>query len=239
MIFRGFLFLIFIFICLVKSYAQDKVKVSGNIYDEYEKRVVVGVSIILQKSNLTYSSDDKGNFSFYCNKDEEIILFMYGYKTTKISLKDSAEQKDYQLQINFNRLMGTISKPIIIRPSKSLDQIAEERKKLGEIPRELQKQEVSWTSPISALYEMLSDRAKEKAKLREQIVEDQRRRIYKELFAYYREANLMDLPEEYTEEFIDFLGLPVEFLKDNTDYEITRVILTQYKKFGYEKGFFR
>lgn len=226
-------------LCSLIVNAQEKIKVSGVIIDENDKKPIVGLSIILPNSGLSYTTDEKGTFSLYCHQSDDIFFFMPGYKTARISFKDSLVQGEFQVSLSINRLMGTISKPVIIRPNKTLAQIEEERKKLGEIPRELQKVEVAWTSPISALYELLSDRAKEKAKLREQMVEDQRRRIYKELFGYYNEAKLMDLPEEYYEEFIDYLGLPVAFLKDNTDYEITRVVLAQYRKFGYEKGFIK
>ena len=110
---------------------------------------------------------------------------------------------------------------------------------MGQIPKELQQPKASFTSPISALYDLLSDRAKERTKLREQMQADERTRIYRELFDYYKEAGLFDLPDEYYNQFINYLDLPVDFLKHNTDYTITKTILDAYKKFGLQKGFIK
>ena len=107
---------------------------------------------------------------------------------------------------------------------------------MGITPKELDRPEMIITSPISALYEMFSGRAKEREKLKGQMKKDERRKIFKELLNYYNENGLIDLPEKNYDAFIDFCNLPVEFLKYNSDYEITKTIVTQYNKYGRQSG---
>jgi hypothetical protein len=207
--------------------------------DIYDKVPVSGVSVINPKSGTSYVTDGLGKFSITCGKRDTLFLFLSGYQTLRFSMADSVDKETYKPVFAFDRLSTTMSRPIIVRPKQTLNDIEREREQLGKIPKELEQPQMSFTSPISALYEMLSGRAQERSKLRSQIQDDQRRRIYKELFNYYKEEKLFDLPDEYYDQFITYLNLPVDFLKYNTDYTITKTILDSYKKFGMERGFIK
>jgi len=222
-------------------HGQDNptVRISGRVIDFYDKGPVSGVSVIIPKAGTSFVTDAAGNFSITCNKRDTLFLFLYGYQTLRFSMADSASKPEYHPVFEFDRLLTTTSKPIIVRPKPTLADIGKERDKLGQVPKELQQPDVPITSPISALYELLSDRAKERTKLREQMQADERTKIYRELFDYYKEAGLFDLPDEYYNEFINYLNLPVDFLKHNSDYTITKTILDAYKKFGLQKGFIK
>ncbi len=226
---------------LSKTVAQDNptITISGRVIDIYEKVPVSGVSVVLPKAGISVATDGLGNFTITCAKRDTLFLFLYGYQTLRFSMADSAPRAIYHPVFEFDRLVSTTSRAVIVRPKPTLDDIGKERDKLGQIPKELQQPDVPITSPISALYELLSDRAKERTKLREQMQADQRTRIYRELFDYYKEAGLFDLPDEYYDQFINYLNLPVDFLKHNTDYTITKTILDAYKKFGLQKGFIK
>ncbi len=86
---------------------------------------------------------------------------------------------------------------------------------------------------------MLSSRAKERETLKRQIEDDDRRKIFKELLHFYNENQLIDLPEEYYDEFITYCNLPTDFIKYSTDYEITKTIIGLYKRYGLDKGFIK
>ncbi|MCW3125025.1 MAG: hypothetical protein JWO03_683 [Bacteroidetes bacterium] len=230
------------FLALLQAGAQvaPAIHINGTVMDMYDNVPVSGVSVINPKSGQSFVTDGKGKFSITCGKNDTLFLFLSGYQTTRFSMADSTAVKDaYSPVFLFDRLRTTTSKLIIVRPKQTLSDIEKEREKMGQIPKELQQPEMSFTSPISALYEMLSGKAKERSKLREQIQEDERRKIYKELFNYYRDQKLFDLPEEYDDQFIAYLNMPVDFLKHNTDYTITKTVIDAYKKFGMEKGFIK
>jgi hypothetical protein len=215
------------------------VRISGTVIDIYNRYPVSGVSVILPKAGQSFVTDDQGHFTLNCNKRDTLFLFLYGYQTLRFSMVDSADRAEYHPVFEFDRLQATTSRPIIVHPNKTLTEIEKEREKMGQIPKELQQPDVPISSTISALYEVLSGRAKERSKLRDQMVADERTRIYRELFDYYKQAELFDLPDEYYNEFINYLNLPVDFLKHNSDYTITKTILDAYKKFGMEKGFMK
>ena len=228
-------------LALLHAYAQVEptVRINGTVIDIYEKVPVSGVSVISPKAGQSFVTDGMGKFSITCHKRDTLFLFLSGYQTQRFSMADSANKAEYNPVFEFDRLSTTTSRPIIVRPKTTLSEIEKERQNLGKIPKELQQPAMSFTSPISALYEMLSGRAKERTKLREQMQDDERRRIYKELFNYYKDEKLFDLPDEYYDQFITYLGLPVDFLKYNSDYTITKTILDSYKKFGMERGFIK
>lgn len=215
----------------------QNVTISGKVLDGYNQRPVSGVSVISSKQNATYLTDDKGLFSISTDKNDTLFLFSPGYRTVRFSAADSVEKLAYFFSFYFAPLSATTSRPVIVRPKKTLEDLGKERKELGSIPREYMKPDMQLMSPISALYDLLSSRAKEKKKLRTQYVEDERRRIYKELFDYFKEKQLFDLPEDRYEEFIDYLNLPLEFLQQSSDYEITETLLRHYKRFGIDRGF--
>lgn len=229
----GFLFLLF----SLSSIAQtDTVRIRGSIADSYTRRAVPGVSIVNPKSSSTIATDSKGFFETTIHRSDTLFLFLPGYHTTKFSVADSAKKNFYVLHLSIEPLSTGLSQVVVIKAQKSLEQIEAERKKLGITPKELERPEIMITSPISALYEMFSGRAQEREKLKGQIKEEDRRKIFRELLNYYNQNGLIDLPEKNYEEFIDFCNLPIEFLKYNSDYEITKTIIAQYNKYGRQSG---
>jgi len=222
----AFLVLLLAVFCVTKA----QVTISGRITDADSKRGLGSVSIIYPKIGVTYVSATDGTFSFQGEKSDTFFLFLPGYQTIKFSLADSLPQERYALYFQM-QMMYAESKPVIIRPKKDLNKIEEERKKLGETPRELDPPKIEpFTSPISAIYDLLSDETRQKKKLRTQIIEDNRRKLFYALFDFYRDNKVVNIPEDYYDNFIDFLNLQIEFLKYNSDYEITKTVVEQYKR---------
>lgn len=219
--------------------ADDTVTIKLNITDSYSKAFLSGVSIINPQSGYTFATDGRGTATIQIPRSEQLFLFYPGYRTTRFSVADSAAKKSYTLNIAIEPMTATLNQPVIIRAPKTLEDIEAERKKLGITPRELERPEIVFTSPISALYEILSSRAKERETLKRQMEDDDRRRIFKELLRFYNENGLTDLPEEYFDEFISYCNLPTDFLKYSTDYEITKTVIGLYKRYGLDKGFIK
>lgn len=220
----------------VYSQTPPTVQVKGYVFDLYTNRPVTGASVINPKSGFTYGTDGQGRFNITINKTDTLFLFYPTYKTTKFYLTDSIDKAEYALNIAIEPLSYTQQNAVVIIAPKTLEEIEESRRKLGETPKELERPDIVVTSPISALYEVLSERARQREKLKEQIKEEDRRKIFKELFRYYNENGLIDLPEEYFEDFINYLNLPLEFLKYEDDYTITKVIMDAYNKYGLNNG---
>ncbi len=236
---HGFAFLLLL-LAAGRAVAQtDTVRIKASVHDYYTKRAMPGVGIVNPKSSSNVSTNHEGYFEITVNRTDTLFLFMPGYRTAKFSVADSVKKSVYAMHLALEPLSTGLNQPVIIKAPKTLEQIEEERKKLGITPKELDRPEIVITSPISALYEMLSGRAKEREKLKKQIVANEQRKVFRELLDYYNENGLIDLPESHYDSFIDYCNLPVDFLKYNTDYEITKTIVEMYKKYGYNSGLIR
>ncbi|HWB61866.1 MAG TPA: hypothetical protein VG603_00035 [Chitinophagales bacterium] len=215
---------------------SDTVKIKVLIIDGISKRPLMGVSVINPKSGITQATDGQGELLETIDKRDTLFLFYPGYKARQFSVADSALKKQYSLTFLLEPFTTGLKTDVVIKAPKTLEQIEEERKKLGITPKELERPEIVFTSPISALYDVLSRRAKEREKLKTQITEDERRKIFKELLNYYNERKVIDLPEDHYDDFINFCNLPLEFLKNHTDYEIMKTISTMYEKYARLSG---
>jgi hypothetical protein len=230
-------FLLFCIAIASNAFSQtDTITLSATVTDGYVNRPLSGVSIVNPQSSVTIATNASGFFEMKVRKQDYFFLFYPGYRTIKFSVADSAVKSSYVLQLVMEPLSTGLSRPVIIRAPKTLEEIEEDRKKLGLTPRELEKPEMVITSPISALYEILSNRAREREKLKQQMAEDAKRRILWELLNFYNENGLIDLPEEHYNSFINYSNLTEDFLKYSTDYEITKAVVTLYNKYGRETG---
>lgn len=215
---------------------RDTVRLQGSVHDSYTLRAVSGVSIVNPKSSATVATDSKGYFETTINRTDTLFLFLPGYRTAKFSVADSTKRNVFILHLGLEPLSTGLSQAVIIKAPKSLEEIEADRKKLGITPKELDRPDIVITSPISAMYEMLSGKAKEREKLKKQIIANEERKVFVSLLDFYNENGLIDLPEKHYDMFIDFCNLPIDFLKYNTDYEITKTIVAQYNKYGLKSG---
>lgn len=226
----------FSFSFLIASAQTDSVLLKLTVLDSYSKRPLSAVSIINPRTGSS-STTNNGMYEEKIDKKDVLFIFSPGYQTVKFSLADSAYRPAYILHYVLEPLSTGLKGAVVIKAPKTLEQIEKERQSLGITPKELDKPNIDpFSSPIGALWDMLSARSKEREKLKKQMVEDDRRRIFKELLRYYNENGLIDLPETYYDDFIDYCNLSLDYLKTNTDYVISRDIVALYQKYGRHNG---
>lgn len=236
---RGLAFLVLLLVAGHAMAQTDTVRIKASVHDSYTKRAIPGVSVVNPKASSTVATNGEGYFEIVVNRRDTLFLFLPGYRTAKFSVADSAKKSVYAMHLSLEPLSTGLESPVVIKAPKTLEEIEAKRKNLGITPKELDRPEIVITSPISALYEMLSGRAKEREKLKKQIIENEQRKVFRELLDYYNENGLIDLPESHYDAFIDYCNLPIDFLKYNTDYEITKTIVDMYKKYGLKSGLIR
>jgi hypothetical protein len=214
----------------------DTVKINMTIYDGGTKKPLSGVNVINPKSSTTASTNASGFVQVTATKRDTIFLFCPGYRIRQYSAADSAPKKEYRVQLTVEPLTITTSHDLVIKAPKTLEQIEEERNHLGITPKELERDKIYPSSPISALYDMFSKREKEKETLKKQIAVEDRNKVFKELLNYYNEKKIIDLPADHYDDFIRFANLPTEFLKNHSDYEIMKTVKTLYDKYARLSG---
>jgi len=232
--------LLLLSLSFLSSFSQsDKVKIKLSVFDGYSRRALAGVNIIDPKISETFATDASGFAEHLIYQHDTLFVFFPGYKTIQVSVTDSVGKSEYALFIFLSPFAIGLH-DVVVKAPKTLEQIEAERKRLGITPKELERPEIQpFSSPISALYEVFSARAKEREKLKGQIQEDDRQKVFKELLTYYNEKKITDLPEKNFDDFIKFCNLPLDYLKNHSDYEIMKTITTDYKKYirlsGLEK----
>ena len=236
---RTAFFILFSFCCSCLFSQNPTVKVRISVFDNVTKRPLAGVNIIDPKISANFATDGSGIADHTINLHDTLFVFFPGYRTIQVSITDTAQKSEYELPVYLNTFAIGLH-DVVIKAPKSLEQIEAERKKLGITPKELERPEIQpFSSPISALYEIFSARAKERDKLKGQIAEDERIKVFKELLTYYNERKLIDLPESHYDDFIKFCNLPIDYLKNHSDYDIMNTVTANYKKYirlsGLEK----
>ena len=232
--------LLLLSLSFLSSFSQStKVKIKLSVFDGYSRRALAGVNVIDPKISETFATDGSGYAEHQIYQRDTLFVFFPGYKTIQISVADSVAKSEYALFIFLSPFAIGLH-DVIVKAPKTLDQIEEERKRLGITPKELDRPKLEpFSSPISALYEVFSARAKEREKLKGQLQEDDRQKVFKELLNYYNEKKLIDLPESHYDDFIKFCNLPLDYLKTHSDYDIMKTVTTSYKKYirlsGLEK----
>lgn len=233
---RSLTFLFILFTVIFTTQAQQ-VRVVGVIIDRENNKTLSGASIINPRINASTLTDNTGSFITYCDRRDTLYLFYPGYETMRIQLMDSAMKNEYTLELYAKPLSTGLKNPVIVRPEKSLDEIEKIRQDLGKVPRDLIKPDIDpFSSPISYLYELLSGQAKQREKLKEQMLENNRREVLKEFYRFFNRQGLIDLEERYFEDFSDFNQIDIPFLKYRSDYEITSTIMTAYRKYVRIRG---
>ena len=124
-------------------------------------------------------------------------------------------------------------KPVIIIPPRELEVIQKDIEKLGYKKEDYMVSGIdAFESPITFLYQSFSKRERAKRNIAQLRNEDNKRKLLKELFRKYVDNDMITLDEEKFDDFVDFINVSDEFLKNSTQYDF---ILYVKKKFELYK----
>jgi len=87
------------------------------------------------------------------------------------------------------------------------------------------------SSPITALYERYNKHAQKERLARKLINDAKRRDLLKELFKKYVDANIIALDDDQFDEFVEYINVSDEFLKNATQYDFIIFVKMKYKYF--------
>jgi hypothetical protein len=141
---------------------------------------------------------------------------------------------DADCQMNFSGILEpeykTLAK-VVIKPLKSLQQIKEEREALAMRETKTVTGVNVLESPITALYEAFSKKEKAKRWLAEQKYKDSQREVLKDLLRLYNLYDIVKLPEDEFDQFIDFLNVDANFLKTASEIELVTFIKDKFEHY--------
>jgi hypothetical protein len=123
------------------------------------------------------------------------------------------------------------SKTVTVAALKTLDELKKERSKLEKRETKTVTGIDALSSPITALYEAFSKRAKSKRLLAELEHQENQEEIVKELLRVYVHHKIIELDDREFGKFIEFLNINEDFLKTASDYDLVVYIKDKFRHY--------
>jgi hypothetical protein len=227
--------LLFFLSFFLRAHTQcDLINLKGKVNDTLINQQFYNVMLISKSTNKGFFGNADGSFSIFVKQKDTIVISVAGYEKIVIIPKNN-EQCLNEIHIKLKSNVKYL-KPIVIQPLKSIQQIKEERESLT---LKESKKAISGInviqSPITALYERFSQRARTEKKINHLKYQDEKNKILKELLSIYVVYEIFDLNEEEFDSFITFLNINDEILKNTSDIELATFIkdkFLHFKSFG-------
>ncbi len=89
----------------------------------------------------------------------------------------------------------------------------------------------AFASPITFLYQSFSKRERAKRDIAQKKNEDNKRKLLKELFRKYVDFDIMNLSEDQFDNFIDFINVDDNFLKNSTQYDFILFVKRKFEMY--------
>lgn len=213
-----------------KIYAQ-KVVIHGFVTDTKGYSEFMQMMIVNKNTGHGKFAAGGGHFSITADKNDSIMIGVRGYHTLTFSLKDSVNKDTFDLKFVLRQLEFNL-REISVFPERELSEIRSDIESLGYTKSDYMLSGVdAFNSPITFLYEQFSRREKQRRLAYELMNEDKKRDLLKELFTKYVNYDIISLPPEQFDAFIDFINVSDEFMKRTSQYDFIMYVKARYQHF--------
>lgn len=214
---------------------KQKIKISGKVIDKANKNVNFILLLVNKSTNNGTVSSTTGDFTFYAEKSDTLLIGGIGYNTEKICFRDSALKSEYFVIIALKNYSAELN-TVVIFPERELSEIEKDIDKLGYKESDYILSGVSAAqSPITFLYQLYSKRERSKRKAEELWNERNRRDLLKELLRKYVSGNIINLNDEEFDDFIDFCAISDDFMKQTSQYDFIMYIKKKFELYSMSK----
>lgn len=220
-------FLLILFVCSSSVAFGQLVRIDGRVRDPHGQ----GIANAIVVNNRTHSGtfgDARGNFSIYCEKGDTLSVTALGYYTRQLCMKDSVLLEVYRPTIFLDDRVYQLPTIAILTP-RDLEDIAEDIRSIGFDEDAFRTATIQ--SPITYLYESFSKRERNRIEIERLKYEDRKRDLLKELFHLYVDFEIIDLTNDEFDEFIDFMNVSDEFLRNSSQYEFLVFVKEQFVRY--------
>jgi hypothetical protein len=214
------------------NYNDSLITIEGRVVDTTK---IVGFynTVVLDKTvGKGIFGESNGKFKITVRKGDLIGVSVSSYRTVYISYKDSVYKPVYKPVI-YLEMLSVQGKEVVVTRIRTLEELKEERAAIAK--REVPTVTVSnaFQSPITALYVAFSKREKTKRLVAEMEYQDQQDNVVREILRLFVHSDIINLSPDDFDEFMRFLNLNPNFLKNANDYELITYI--QYKFEHFQK----
>lgn len=193
-------------------------------------------SIIINKRQKTGSfGKSDGSFAISCLHSDTISFTSLGYHTREISYADSAYKAEYQLDIFLDFRVYEMAAVSIFAP-RDLEQIQKDIEDLGYNESDYMLSGINAAaSPITFLYQQFSKKEQSRREAARLFNEDKKRDLLKELFQHYVDYEIIDLSDEEFDDFINYMNVSDDFLKNSSQYDFLIYVKDRFKDYKIQK----
>jgi hypothetical protein len=212
--------------------AQDSlwVHLDAVVFDEQDQPIS-NIIVVNQRTRKGSFGRSNGTFSIRCLKTDTISVTSLGFYTRNIVLADSAEALSYKVKIYLDVRVYKIPTIEIIAP-KDLEQIQKDIAGLGYNEDDFILSGLNAAaSPITFLYQQFSKKEESKRMVAQLENEDRKRELLKSLFYHYVDYGIIELNNKEFDDFIDFLNVSDEFMKNSTQYDFLIYVKERFKDY--------
>lgn len=232
---KYFSFLFLMLAIVIKTFALEpegpKSTLNIKIYDPFRENETFNIMVIKKSTNTGFFADPDGSFSVLINHSDTLLISARGYKTLKVTVRDSIYREAYDIELPLTRLSVQL-REVSVSPLKSFDEISQKIRRLGYTEQySVYGAGASLMSPISFLYERFSKFEKKKREIARLENEMLKREVLQDLFRRYVDADIISLNEEEFDDFIQFLNLRDEYILSASQYDLTMTIKERYEAF--------
>lgn len=223
--------LLFVLLIIAGHVKSQNITVRASVRGNDPTLPVVGLMVVNKTTGLGFVSTEDQLFSIQADKSDTIMVTASGYSVKKLCFKDSAMRDTFFVNVLLEKPFVSL-KPVTIIPPRELEVIQKDIDKLGYKKEDYMVSGIDvLQSPITFLYQSFSRRERNKRVIAQKINDDNRRKLLKELFRKYVDNDIMNLDESQFDDFIDYINVSDEFLKNSSQYDFIMYVKRKYEMY--------
>ncbi len=201
--------------------AQEIISLQGRVQDiQYQDLYLENIMIINLRTQQGIFAGNNNSFTINIERNDTLIISATGYSLKRVCFRDSVQSQGKVFTISMKRLSVQL-KEVTIFQQREWKAIESDLQTLGYKESDYKLTGVeAWQSPVTALYQAFSRRERSKRKVAELMNDDLRKSLLMEIIHIYIKNKMIELSDDQMENFINFIALNDEALKNMSQYDL-------------------
>lgn len=214
----------------IDSTQLNWIEVRGKIREE-SNQPISNVIVINQRTKSGAFGKSDGSYNIKCLKTDTLTITSLGYYPRNLCFKDSVNKEVYEPTTFLSERTETLAIVEIFAP-RDLEKIQSDIMKLGYDEKDFVLSGINaFASPITFLYEEFSKKQQSIREVARLENEDKKRELLKELFHYYVDYDIIQLSNDEFDDFINFMNVSDEFMKNSSQYDFLIFVRDRFKDY--------
>lgn len=210
------------------------IRVEGKIREQFNQPISNVIVINQRTKSGTFGRSD-GSFVISCQKTDTLTITSLGYYSRTLCYRDSVQKPVYTPTIFLEERIQSLAVVEVFAP-RDLEKIQKDIEALGYSEKDYMLSGINaLASPITFLYQQFSRVEESKREVKRLENEDRKRDLLKELFQHYVDYDIIQLSDEDFDDFIYYLNVSDDFLKNSSQYDFLIYVRDRYKDYKINK----